>query len=416
MSSVFLKILDWVIFIFFGEILGLDSLQFAYQEKCSTTMCTWGVIETVGYFLRNGSVDFTFMMDMMKVFYIARYSVLFIKFISIGLSTIFIGIVFFIYVFQYNNVHWDVEFSDIFGVSNSVCQGAVSSGILYCFYVNNLFSTLRDRGSRCWIEGSYQGILGYSDDNFFIAPLEESLQDMLITCEQYAKQHNLKFSTNPLPKMCKTKCIAYQRKKGPLKTMYLNGNPLPWVSDGLHSGNNLTNWYDGLRSDMKIKRGMYISKSCELQQEFYFCHPENLLKLNAIYIYNSHFTDSPLWDLFSKEAIQIANTWNVSIRHIFSLPFQTHRYLIEPISSLPQIKKTLLKRFLSFIKQIRTSPKATLRSLFRIIENDTRSITGSNLNYLMLGCGKTNIYQLNITDAHSIKYHQISEESQWKVD
>ena len=58
-SSLMLKILDWVILTLFGRTLGLDDLQYAYQPAASTTMCTWAVVETIGYFLRNGAEVFT---------------------------------------------------------------------------------------------------------------------------------------------------------------------------------------------------------------------------------------------------------------------------------------------------------------------------------------------------------------------
>ena len=54
-SSLVLKLIDWIILILFGDSLALDDLQCAYQPGCSTTMCTWAVVETVSYFLRNGS-------------------------------------------------------------------------------------------------------------------------------------------------------------------------------------------------------------------------------------------------------------------------------------------------------------------------------------------------------------------------
>ena len=67
-SSLMLKLLDWIILILFGDVLGLDQLQFAYQPGCSTTMCTWTVVETVDYFLRNGGEVYGCMMDMTKAF------------------------------------------------------------------------------------------------------------------------------------------------------------------------------------------------------------------------------------------------------------------------------------------------------------------------------------------------------------
>ena len=39
-SSLLLKIFDWVVIILFSEALKLDDLQFGYQAGCSTTMVT----------------------------------------------------------------------------------------------------------------------------------------------------------------------------------------------------------------------------------------------------------------------------------------------------------------------------------------------------------------------------------------
>ena len=58
LSRLMLKIFDWVILLLFGTILGLDDLEFAYQAGASTTMCAWAVVETISYFLRNGSKVF----------------------------------------------------------------------------------------------------------------------------------------------------------------------------------------------------------------------------------------------------------------------------------------------------------------------------------------------------------------------
>ena len=87
-SSLILKILDWIILILFGHNLGLDDLQFAYQQASSTTMCTWAVIETIGYFLRNGSEVFSCQTDMTKAFDLVQHSLLFQKLLQAGLSKI----------------------------------------------------------------------------------------------------------------------------------------------------------------------------------------------------------------------------------------------------------------------------------------------------------------------------------------
>ena len=153
-SSLILKLLDWIILIIYGDVLGVDELQFAYQSACSTTMCTWTVIETVDYFLRHGGEVFGCMMDMSKAFDRVKHSLLFRKLLVAGLPVIFIRLLIFIYVNQFANVSWDGGFSTIFGLTNGVRQGAVLSAILYCFYVNNLYKILRSNGSG-WLLGQF---------------------------------------------------------------------------------------------------------------------------------------------------------------------------------------------------------------------------------------------------------------------
>ena len=97
MSSLVLKLLDWVILLLFGDSLGVDQLQFAYQAGASTTMCTWTAVETISYFLRNGSEVYTCLMDMTKAFDLVRHSLMFKKVQTAGLSPIFIRLLIFIY-------------------------------------------------------------------------------------------------------------------------------------------------------------------------------------------------------------------------------------------------------------------------------------------------------------------------------
>ena len=75
-SSLILKVFDWVIIILYSDKLELDDLQFSYQANCSTNMCTWMVVETIDYFSRNGSDVFTSVMHMSTAFDNVKHSVL----------------------------------------------------------------------------------------------------------------------------------------------------------------------------------------------------------------------------------------------------------------------------------------------------------------------------------------------------
>jgi hypothetical protein len=160
-----------------------------------------------------------------------------------------------------------------------------------------------------------------------------------------------------------------------------------------------------------IKRVNYGAKNNELCQEFYFAHPKTKIKLNNIF--NTHFSASQLWDLFSEEAIKFENSWNKSVRVMYDLPYE--RYFVEPLSEVRHLKNVLIKRFLSFIESIKKSSKVVIKLLLDTIKYDMRSVTGSNLRKIMFLVNKTNINQLNIHDAQTVQYHKIRPEDTWKV-
>ena len=138
------------------------------------------------------------------------------------------------------------------------------------------------------MNGFYHGIFGYSDDNMLLAPSEYALQKMLEICENFAGAHNLQFSTDRDPIKWKTKCIAFIKKPKPLKDMK-------------HLGNNISNQFSFTNRDIGIKRAVCATKNMEINREFYFASSETKFKINLIY--NSHYTGSPLWNLFNDESI-----------------------------------------------------------------------------------------------------------------
>ena len=208
-----------------------------------------------------------------------------------------------------------------FNIKNGVKKGAVLSALLYCVYVDGLFHILRKSRLGCWINGEFMGILGYADDNILLSPNMYGLQRMINICELYAKEPNLTFSTNDNANKCKTKCMAFLKKGRVLKTLTLGGHCLPMVNSVGHLGNKFENKLDGMRQGMREKRARFIQKNNALCQEFSFADPITKCKLNSIY--NTHFTGSPLWDLFCREAEAIDKTCNVAIRKMLQLHHST---------------------------------------------------------------------------------------------
>ena len=412
-SSLILKLLDWIIILLYGTCLGLHDLQFAYQPGISGNMCTYAVLETVDYFLRHGSEVFMCAMDMTKAFDMTVHSILFSKMLKAGLSTIFLRLMIFIYTEQFANVRWNGEMSSIFSMHNGVRQGAVLSALAYCFYCEELFSLLEIRRSGCWINGFFLGLLGYSDDNICLAPSLHALQDMLKTCQEYAAAHNLRFSTDTNPVKCKTKTMAFLKTQRTLPNLTLCGNPLPWTDKIKHLGTTITNKIDGCEDDMRVKNAAYVEKNIELNQEFFFTHPSTKLTMNRIY--NSHYSGSPLWNLFGIGAKRIESSYNRSVKIMLDLPYATHRWLIEPLTGEKHVKKVLISRYLGFMEKIASSKKMAVKMLMETAKKDVRSVTGHNFRNIMLLVGKSSVDSVKKEDVDKIEYFPLNEADRWKI-
>ena len=278
-SSLLVKLIDWVVILLNGESLKLNELQFAYQTGCSTVMCTWAAVETIDYYLNNGSEVFTCATDMSKAFDMTLHSLMFEKMLNAGMAPILVRLLIFIYMNQLANVRWNGDLSSTFTVKNGCGQGKVLAALAYCLYVEELFEMLRRKRSGCWVHGSFSGVYGYSDDNWLIAPSLDALQDMLNTCQEYALVHNLKFSTDQNPKKSKTKCMAFLKYERELPNLVLCGNPLPWVDSLVHLGTKVCRHSKGGKLDIRVKEAAYIQRNCSINQEFSFTYPVSKISL-----------------------------------------------------------------------------------------------------------------------------------------
>ena len=126
------------------------------------------------------------------------------------------------------------------------------------------------------------------------------------------------------------------------------------------------------------------------------------------------FTGSPLWNLFGEEAEKLEGSWNRNAKVAFDLPFATHRYLVKHVVQCDHVKETLVKRFLSFIVQVKKSSKIMPQHILNTIQHDVRSTTGSNLRNILLLTPKDEVDTLEPSDYKYVNYHPIVEENMWK--
>ena len=412
-SSLVMKLYDLVIMSLFRENLYFDDLQFGYQTDVSTSMCTWLATETISHFQRNGSEVFGCLMDMSKAFDTVQHSCLFQKLLDQGVPSVIVRFILVSYENQVANVRWNNEYSRYFTIKNGVKQGAILSAVLYCVYTNELFAKLRRLKIGCHVNKTYVGVVGYADDLLLLSPSLDGLQEMLKVCEEYTNSHNLKFSTNVNPQKSKTKCMAFLQKDRELRGLVLCNNILPWVKTGKHLGMRIDNTRDIFSRDIMEKRARYIQGNNQLMQEFSFA--DHLTKLFVNKVYNGHHYGMVLWDLYGKEANMVYNTWNVSIRRMLRLDRRTHRYLIEPLSGMEHLKKTVFKAFMSFSRKLEASPKAAVREVYSIVKNDCRSVTGANIWNVNRECTVDPSRPFSEVSVQNKQFFPVPFDAEWKI-
>ena len=139
-----------------------------------------------------------------------------------------------------------------------------------------------------------------------------------------------------------------------------------------------------------------------------------MCKINAIY--NSSFPGSVLWDFTSKNFKMIINSWSVSVRHMWKLPINTHRYFIEPLGGI-HAKTMLYCRVTKFVQSILKSDKKAAIYLLHKTINDKRTITGKNANEVLKQANEDDIFKVNINKLkRKLIFAEFPDNSMWKLN
>ena len=153
--------------------------------------------------------------------------------------------------------------------------------------------------------GIFFGLFGYADDLALLSSTVSGLQRMLDITAEFARNHNIIFSTNTVIEKSKTKVMVFghNRKNDPLKLMYLDGKHLPWVRRIKYLGTIITNEFYMLEEDIASKRAKFIEFSNSIIQEFKYAHPSVKSAINSIY--NGSVYGANLYNLESKMCQQL---------------------------------------------------------------------------------------------------------------
>ena len=143
---------------------------------------------------------------------------------------IFLDIIITWYDGLYCRVQWDGHFSEWFHVSAGVRQGGVLSPDFYGIYVDQLICILKAANVGCYVFEKFAAALIYADDMAVLAPSLRGLQKLLLLCENYCIDWDIKLNPN------KTKNLSFGGKMQPSSNLRLNGSPIEWVAKWKYLG------------------------------------------------------------------------------------------------------------------------------------------------------------------------------------
>ena len=204
---------------------------------------------------------------------------------------------------------------------------------------------------------------------------------MLATCEKFAAENNLKFSTDIDPQKSKTKCIYMCGKMGNVQypaSLQLYGVDLPWVTSAVHLGHEL-HQLGTMEHDAKVKRAIFIQNSTDIREMFEFANPAQVLQ--AVSVYASHFYGSMLWNLYGVGSQQVFRSWNTCVKLAWGIPRWSHNYLVEHVLScrIPSVRQKVLGQYLGFFQKLIKSESPEIRLLANLVGRDAGAVTGQNL-------------------------------------
>ena len=79
-------------------------------------------------------------------------------------------------------------------------------------------------------------------------------------------------------------------------------------------------------------------------------------------------------DIFSKPVRQLENSWSVSVRQMWGLPLNTHKYFVEPLGGV-HAHSMIISRFVNFLQSALKSKKLPVQFMLRRSLVNFNSIT-----------------------------------------
>ena len=382
LSSIFSKILDWIILIKEEYSLCSSELQFGFKKGLSTTQCTFSMLEVIDYYNVNKSSVCSLQLDASKAFDRVNYCKLFAELLKRNICPLLLRLLLFMYTRQSLRVKWGNTVSSEFTVSNGVKQGGVLSPILFAIYTDGLLKRLEETGVGCHMGSRFAGALAYADDITLLAPCKSALSILVSVCEKYASEFDILFNGS------KSKLLFFKgRFSNGMESGIMVNRELVNISDNaVHLGHTISS-SDRESISLTAKSSFWKSFNSFISN---FGHKYSFIKCSLFKQFCCSFYGSPLWNLNGPGVQSLCVDWRKSLRSLWRVHPMTHCDVIAALSDQFPIKVSLERRFIRFIKKCLSSSNSIVNVISQIAICNPMSTAGKNYRSVLDANGDYN--------------------------
>ena len=366
------KAVDNIIIKRYGNLLNTNELQFGFKPNHSTNVCTGIMKHVISYYNNNNTNVYACKLDASKAFDRVQYGTLFEILQKRRMPVIVIRLLLDMYTRQSTCILWNGSRSTVFDTKNGVRQGGVLSPILFCVYMDELFTRIRKSGYGCHVGHISYAVFGYADDVKLLSPTIRGLQKLLEICETFAQEYNVTFNAE------KTQCIRYGKYAYTRDThsgVMLEGKLLNWHSSITYLGSVLR--YDlSDDADIRQKVGICVSQVNNLNKRF--GQLSMRVKSKLMQSYCCSWFGCQTWDINCKYAKKMNISWNKAVRRVLGIPYRTHTALLPYLIENPSFRKQHTSRYIKFYNSLLMSDNDSVKYIAECAYVNVTSVLGIN--------------------------------------
>ena len=107
----------------------------------------------------------------------------------------------------------------------------------------------------------------------------------------------------------------------------------------------------------------------------------------------------------------------MSTRHMWGLPVQAHRYLIEELGG-QHAQTMLIIRYVKFLQSLRRSPKMCVQFLLQKVYKNVNTVTGKNVEYILSKTShECDVFSVTPNKLKkNLRFNAIRNQDRWRVN